>query len=340
MAKHKAPTQVTLASIRQETLFHQFVERYWKLGALLAVAVTIAILVPVYTRRQAQVAHLGVWDELRAQADLGRGVFGQIQGGSPEALAHFAEQHGNTPVGAWAKGLEVGACIKARHLDDAEKAASELAAGWPDHLLGTARIFPGADGSEMTLRDAVRSGKERLEAWRKEHANLFSNPPLPADAPRVRLNTSKGQIEVGLYSDRTPEHAANFLKLCKEGFYDGTKFHRVVRGSLIQGGDPNSIAGDPESWGLGGPEHALEPEADPRLRHFRGALAAWKAEGESRSHGSQFLLTTADQNRMDGQTVVFGIVLDGFRTIEAIESGAVVGDRPQDPATIDSVEIL
>lgn len=340
MAKHKAPTQVTVASLSEPTLFHQIVERYWKLAAALAVAGTIAILVPVYTSRQAQEAHQGIWDDLRSQADLGRGVFGQVQGGAPEALAHFAAQHQDSPIGGWAKALEVGARMKSKDLEDAERAAGELAATWPDHLLSKAELYPGPEGSMTTLDATVRFGKERLDAWEKEHASLFSNPALPADAPRVRLATSKGPIVVGLYVDRAPKHAENFLKLCREGSYNGTKFHRVVRGSLIQGGDPNSIAGEPESWGQGGQANALELEVDPRLRHFKGALAAWIAPGETRSHGSQFFLTTADQNQMDGQTVVFGIVVDGFPTLEAIESGAVVDDRPQDPATIESAEVL
>ena len=340
MAKHKAPTQVTVASLQEPTFFHEFVERYWKLGVALAIAGTIAVLVPVYLRRQAQVAHRDTWDDLRSQADLGSGVFGQVQGGTPEALAQFADQHRDTSVGAWAKALEVGVHIKSKEMDQAEKAAGQLAANWPEHLLSTAKIYPGPEGTGLTLGEAIRSGKDRTAAWEKEHATLFSNPVLPADATRIRLNTSKGPIVVGLYVDRAPKHAENFLKLCREGFYNGTKFHRVVRGSLIQGGDPNSISGEPDSWGTGGPANAIEPENDPRLRHFKGALAAWKAPGDARSHGSQFLLTTADENQMDGQTVVFGIVIDGFQTLETIESGAVVGDQPQDPATIDSVEIL
>lgn len=340
MAKHKAPSQITIASIQEPTVFHLFVERYWKLGAALVVVGTIAILVPVYSRSQAQQAQLREWDDLRSQADLGSGVFVQVQGGSPDALAHFAAEHPDSQVGAWAKALEVGARVKAKEMDEAGRAAAEMTASWPDHLLSTARIYPGADGSSQTLGDAIRSGQGRMDAWEKEHAMLFSNPALPEDAPRVRLNTSKGPILVGLFVDRTPKHAENFLKLCREGYYNGTKFHRVVRGSLIQGGDPNSISGDPESWGLGGPENTIEPEADPKLRHFKGALAAWKAPGATGSHGSQFFLTTADQNQMDGQTVVFGLVLEGSQAIEAIESGAVVGDRPQDPATVDSAEVL
>jgi peptidyl-prolyl cis-trans isomerase B (cyclophilin B) len=174
---------------------------------------------------------------------------------------------------------------------------------------------------------------------------LFSNPPLPPDAPRVRVSTSKGALVVGLYVDRAPRHAENFLRLCREGYYNRTKFHRVVRGSLIHGGDPNSIEGAPETWGSGGPETTLEPEVDPKLRHFKGALVAWKAPGETRSHGSQFFITTADQSPMDedqkgGRTVVFGLVLEGHETLEAIESSAVVEDRPQDPAVIEATEIL
>src|SRR5262245_9624620 len=159
MAKHKAPTQVTLASLQQQTLFHDFVYRYWKLGALLAIAVSIGILIPVYTRQQARVSHHGIWDDLRSQADLGSGVFAQVQGGSPEALARFAEEHRDTQVGTWAKALEVGALVKAEKLDEAERAAGDLASTWPDHLLAKAAIFPAPDGTKHVLGDAVRSGK-------------------------------------------------------------------------------------------------------------------------------------------------------------------------------------
>jgi cyclophilin family peptidyl-prolyl cis-trans isomerase len=340
MAKHKAATQVTVASIQEPTLFHQLVERYWKLGAGLAAVIAAAILVPTYTGKKAQETTEAAWNSLRSQTDLGSGAFLTVQGGSPEALALFADQHKEEAVGAWAKALEVGSHLQAKELDEAQKSAAQLGQVWSSHLLGSQAIVPGPDGTARTVGDAIQSGTAALQAWEKEHAMLFSNPDLPPDAPRVRLNTSKGTIVVGLYVDRAPKHAENFLRLCREGFYAETKFHRVVRGSLIQGGDPNSISGEPESWGAGGETDVLEPEIDPRLRHFKGALAAFKAPGQTRSHGSQFFFTTADQNQMDGQTVVFGRVIDGFSTLEAIESGAVVGDRPQDPAIVESVEVL
>jgi cyclophilin family peptidyl-prolyl cis-trans isomerase len=340
MAKHKPPTQITIASIQQQTFLHEFVERYWKLGVGLAIVVSVAILVPTYWRGKARVEQHTLWDDLGTQANLGGGIFSQIQAGSPESMALFADQHRDSLVGGWAKALEVGAHIEADELGEAEKVAGQLETLWPDHVLSSAEIYPSPDGSPRSLRDSIRAGKASIDSWEKEHPFLFSNPELPADAPRVRLSTSKGAIVVGLYVDRAPAHAENFLKLVRAGFYNGTKFHRVVRGSLIQGGDPNTIAGEPESWGLGGPEGTLELEIDPKLRHFRGALVAWKADGATRSHGSQFFLTTADQHDMDGKTVVFGRVLEGDTTIEAIESGAVVDDRPQDPAVIESVEVL
>lgn len=341
MAKHKAPTQITIASIQQQSLFNELVDRYWKLAAGLAVVISIAILVPTYMQKQARVQHHSVWEDLGSQANLSTGFFSQAMGAPVESMALFADQHKDSAVGGWAKALEVGGHLEANDLDAAAKAADQLATIWPDHILSKAKLYAAANGeTKTTLSDAIRSEEAAIDAWEKDHAFLFSNPELPADAPRVRFNTTKGPIVVGLYLDRAPVHAENFLKLAREGYYTGTKFHRVVRGKLIQGGDPNTIAGEPETWGLGGPEQKLDLELDPKLRHFKGSLVAWKAPGEAKSHGSQFLLMTSDQNEDDGKTVVFGKVLEGESTIEAIESGAVVEDRPQDPAVVESVMVL
>ena len=340
MNKHKAPTQVTLASTQERTFLHEVVERYWKTAVGCFVIGTIAILIPLYLQGKSKESLHAQWDDLRAQANLGSGIFSQVQGGSPGTLASFADSHRESPVGAWARALEVGARIDAGELEQAAKASLTLQETWADHPLGAEKLYPGPDGTPLQLTDAITQGRAALAAWEKERAFLFSNPSLPPDAPRVRLKTKKGDILIGLYVDRAPNHAQNFLKLCREGFYTGTKFHRVVRGSLIQGGDPNSIAGAPETWGQGGPASLLEPEIDPRLRHFKGAVSAWKTPGETKSHGSQFFIATADQHQMDGQNVVFGAVLEGLDVVEAIESGAVVGDTPQDPTVIEAVEVL
>jgi len=340
MAKHKAPTQVTIATIQQQSVVHELVERYWKLAAIGAVAVSAAILIPHYRKTQQREELLRVWDDLRAQSDFGSGFFLQVQGGSAPALERFAEEHGGKPVGAWAKAVEIGTLIQEEKLDEAEAAAGKLKSGWADHIVASSAFYPGKDGSRLTLEEVIRNGRAQMAAWEKEHAFLFENPALPADAPRVRLQTSKGPIVVGLYSDRVPQHVEAFLKVSRDGGYNGTRFHQVERGGFVLGGDPNTASGAPETWGLGGNPDGVEGESDPALRHFKGSLVAWRAPGASRSHGTQFFLTTSDQNARDGQTVVFGRVLEGEATLEAIESSPIVDGKPQDPAVIETVEVL
>ncbi len=337
MAKHKDPSEVTIASTQQRTIVHDWVERHWKTGVMLAVVGTAAILIPHYLRQRSSSSSGKSWDRLGAEVGFS---FGSVQARSPAVLATLADEFRGESLGAWAKTLEITGEIQAGKYDAASKAAEQLRSGWPEHPLAHDPLLPGPGGAPSALADVVASRARALELWEKEHPFLFSNPELPADAPRVRLNTSKGALVVGLYSDRAPLHVENFLKRCRDGSYNGTRFHRVVRGTLIQGGDPNTVSGEPETWGTGGSETSLEPEIDPALRHFKGALSAWKIRGENRSSGSQFFLTTADHNEMDGQYTVFGRLLEGDSVVEAIESGAVVGDRPQDPVVLESTEVL
>ncbi|SEW11798.1 peptidyl-prolyl cis-trans isomerase B (cyclophilin B) [Prevotella sp. khp7] len=111
---------------------------------------------------------------------------------------------------------------------------------------------------------------------------------------KVKIQTMFGDIIVRLY-DETPIHRDNFIKLAKEGYYDGTLFHRVIKDFMIQGGDPDS-KGAPagKMLGVGGPDYTLEAEIKPDLLHKRGALAAARqgdeVNPERRSSGSQFYI--------------------------------------------------
>lgn len=114
----------------------------------------------------------------------------------------------------------------------------------------------------------------------------------------VKIQTSLGDIVMKLY-DETPQHRDNFLKLAKEGFYDGTIFHRVIHNFMIQGGDPESRNATPEAqYGTGGPGYTVEAEILPSLYHKRGALAAARTgdeiNPERRSSGSQFYIVWGD----------------------------------------------
>ena len=130
---------------------------------------------------------------------------------------------------------------------------------------------------------------------------------------KVKITTSLGNITVRLY-DETPLHRDNFLKLTKEGFYNGTLFHRVIRDFMIQGGDPDSVnAPAGKRLGTGGPDYTLEAEIHPALFHKRGALAAARqgdeVNPERRSSGSQFYIVWG-QTYNDGQLRQMGKQLE------------------------------
>ena len=125
---------------------------------------------------------------------------------------------------------------------------------------------------------------------------LFLTPALMINAqerPRVKIETSLGTMIVELYNE-TPQHRDNFLKLAKEGFYDGTIFHRVIEGFMIQGGDPNSKEPNAQGLGSGGPGYTIEAEILPQFIHKKGALSAARqgdqVNPERRSSGSQFYI--------------------------------------------------
>ncbi len=139
----------------------------------------------------------------------------------------------------------------------------------------------------------------------------------------VTISTPQGTMRAVLY-DQTPRHKENFLKLAKEGFYDGTTFHRVIPDFMIQGGDPNTKDEDKSNDGAGGPGYTIPAEINPELRHKRGALAAARmgdqVNPERASGGSQFYIVHNHQGtpRLDRQYTVFGEVIDGLHVIDKI----------------------
>lgn len=150
------------------------------------------------------------------------------------------------------------------------------------------------------------------------------------------MNTSEGDISLELYPDKAPKTVENFVKLSEDGFYDGVKFHRVIKDFMIQAGDPNSINGDPDTWGTGGPGYEFEDEInDVRLEH--GVLAM--ANRGPNTNGSQFFIVTAEATPwLDGKHTAFGKVIDGMDVVDTIESAeTVTGDRPAEDIEIISI---
>ena len=132
--------------------------------------------------------------------------------------------------------------------------------------------------------------------------------------------TSKGQpmgeIVLRFFSDLAPGHVNNFMKLSKEGFYNGTTFHRVIPGFMIQGGDPNSKNSDRSSHGMGGPGHKVKAEFNS-TPHKRGIVSMARSNDPD-SAGSQFFICVADANFLDWQYTAFGEVVSGMEVADKI----------------------
>jgi peptidyl-prolyl cis-trans isomerase B (cyclophilin B) len=141
------------------------------------------------------------------------------------------------------------------------------------------------------------------------------------DAIRATISvTSKGQplgdIVLRLFPDVAPGHVNNFVKLSKEGFYNGTTFHRVIPGFMIQGGDPNSKNPDRSSHGMGGPGHKVKAEFNAKS-HNRGIVSMARANDPD-SAGSQFFICVADAHFLDRQYTVFGEVIQGMEIADKV----------------------
>jgi len=125
-----------------------------------------------------------------------------------------------------------------------------------------------------------------------------------------------GEIVLRFFSDVAPGHVNNFVKLSKDGFYNGTTFHRVIPGFMIQGGDPNSKNSDRSSHGMGGPGHKVKAEFNS-TPHKRGIVSMARANDPD-SAGSQFFICVADANFLDWQYTAFGEVVSGMEVADKI----------------------
>jgi cyclophilin family peptidyl-prolyl cis-trans isomerase len=351
MAKHKAATSVTIASTTEQTAFHLFVERNWKSALVVFLVVSATIIIRQCVSKQATVSATESWERLGAEVSFGGGRSNvDFASGWPNtndisflgqasALADLAADLGDDPAGPWAKALEVAQRVDSRDYDGARAALMELQEQHPEHPVVSQLYRFDADGAPQGLATFVQERLQEIDAWETAHPLLFGNPPLPEGSPRVRIETEVGQIVLGLYEDDAPQHTANFLKLCGEGFYNDTRIHRVVPGRLIQGGDPNSRSEPEETWGLGGPDYTIAPEANG-LRHFPYVLAMAKKGGDVESSGSQFYITVAKAHDLDERYVVFGAVLEGAEVVDKIAGSPVTGEKPQSPVRILTTEVL
>ena len=161
------------------------------------------------------------------------------------------------------------------------------------------------------------------------------------------LETPYGRIVIEFYAQDAPKHTANFQQLAREKFYDGTKFHRIVKSSkefiAIQGGDPNTINGDPATWGQGQPGQKTVPaEFSTTRKHVRGAVSAARRGNDVNSATSQFFICDSAASKWDGQYSIFGNVIEGMHVVDAIARAPVFpnSERPLDPVLLERVYLI
>src|SRR5580698_4282028 len=153
------------------------------------------------------------------------------------------------------------------------------------------------------------------------------------------INTTEGEMVVE-FLDVAPNTAANFIKLAKQGFYDGTCFHRIIKGFMIQGGDPlTKDPGKEHSWGTGGPGYTIKAEFNDKA-HTRGVLSMARSQNPD-SAGSQFFICHGDPRFLDRQYTAFGKLIKGDDVLEKIATTPThPGDRPDKRVDIISIKIV
>jgi peptidyl-prolyl cis-trans isomerase B (cyclophilin B) len=164
----------------------------------------------------------------------------------------------------------------------------------------------------------------RIIGWIGLMATVFllkGTTLMAADTDQVAVVETKfGKMVIEFYGKDAPKTVTNFIKLAKDGYYNGTTFHRVIPGFMIQGGDPNSKSGDRSTHGTGGPGYTVEAEI--KQDHKRGTVATARTGGpsnpEKRSSGSQFFINVKDNNFLNGDYTVFGNVIAGMDVADKI----------------------
>jgi len=156
------------------------------------------------------------------------------------------------------------------------------------------------------------------------------------------ISTAKGEMVVAFWPETAPDTVANFKKLANDSYYDGTCFHRIIKGFMIQGGDP--LTKDPSEehrWGTGGPGYMIDAEFSDRP-HVKGVLSMARSS-DPNSAGSQFFICLANCKPLDNQYTCFGELISGEEVLEALGEVACAGSersRPVDRQDVFSISIV
>lgn len=152
----------------------------------------------------------------------------------------------------------------------------------------------------------------------------------------VVLQTSLGNMTAELFDDQAPKTVANFIKLTKSGLYDGVKFHRIIKGFMVQTGDPNTKKGSSNTWGTGGSGTNVDAEFSKTMKHELGTLSMARGGNDVNSASSQFFICLGNQKSLDGQYSIFGKVTGGLDVLQKlgtvkVKASEVMGGEMSQP---------
>ncbi len=175
----------------------------------------------------------------------------------------------------------------------------------------------------------------------QENVNMMSSAaqektPKTTERPVLKIETTQGSFEVTLFSDVAPKAVENFIRLAQNSYYNGIIFHRVIKGFMIQGGDPTGTgAGGQSIWGK-----EFEDETSPTVKFDKPGLFAMANRGP-KTNGSQFFITTAATPWLNGKHTIFGQVTQGYDVVQKIENTPTdPRDRPLTPQKILSITVI
>jgi cyclophilin family peptidyl-prolyl cis-trans isomerase len=197
-------------------------------------------------------------------------------------------------------------------------------------------MSPRIDLSEQTVNlELLSESAVMLELDTNESAGIVKNTIMKAS-----FNTNKGSFELELFPDLAPKTVENFATLAESDFYTGVKFHRIIEGFMIQGGDPlTKDDNQSDSWGTGGPGYTFADEIHAENKNVIGTISM--ANAGPNTNGSQFFINTADNNFLDTKHTVFGRLISGMEIISAIEKvNKFPNDRPVEAVVIESITII
>lgn len=160
------------------------------------------------------------------------------------------------------------------------------------------------------------AGPARAQEGPPRHREFSQKEIKQMQNVKAVIETKFGNITLKFFPDVAPNHVKNFIDLARSGSYDGTIFHRVIPGFMIQGGDPNTKGADRSSYGMGGPGYTLKAEFNSRP-HKRGTLSMARSQNPD-SAGSQFFICVADSPFLNNQYTVFGEVVSGMDVVDKI----------------------